>query len=159
MYDENVVILIGLSTIIIILTLYILFLLTLQNTLRAISPELRLIEPGTVWRILIPFYNFYFVFVLIQRLASSIAAHLEASGEPVPNSRPTVNIGLLWAILTITNFFLNAVNFFDLNSLLTMLSIVCLIIYWISVATYKKKIQRHPVLLLDAEREQMLQGT
>ncbi len=158
MIDETSAFLIGLSTIIIILTVYVLFLLTLQNTLKAISPENRLIEPGAVWRILIPFYNFYFIFVLVQKLASSIAAHLEASGEPLPDSRPTVNLGLLWAILTLTNFFLNAIKFNELSPVLSVGSVVALVIYWISVAGYKKKIQQHPVILLDAEREQNLQG-
>lgn len=158
MINEEFPYLPNLIFIIIFLSLYVLFLLTLQNTFKAISPENRLMEPGAVWRILIPFYNFYFVFVLVQRLASSIAAQLEASGEPVPNSRPTVNIGLLWAILTITNFFLNVIEFKDLGSSLSIASVVCLVIYWISVATWKKKIQHHPVILLDIEREQKLEG-
>lgn len=158
MFDGEVAFLFGLCVMLIIITAYILFLLTLQNTFRAISPENRLMEPGAVWRILIPVYNFYFVFVLVQRLANSIAAHLEASGEPVPDSRPTVNIGMLWAILTITNFFLNALHFYDLRSILTIAAVVCMIIYWISVANYKKKIEQHPVILLDAEKVQKLQG-
>ncbi len=157
LYDTTTL-LIGISTIIIILTVYVLFLLTLQNTLKAINPENRLMDPGAVWRILIPFYNFYFIFVLVQRLASSIAAQLEACGEPLPDSRPTVNIGLLWAILTLINFFLNTLKFSDLSPLLSVGSIAALIIYWISVAGYKKKIQQHPVILLDAEREQMREG-
>ena len=145
------------SFLLIFLVVAILFIRTLQNTLLSISPENRQIKPPAVWRILIPIYNFYFVFVLVDGISDSIQAHLESGGEEV-NSRPAHEIGRVWAVLFFVFYLLRIFELNPLDELALVATLVCFIIYWKSVSNYKKKIEQSPELFLDAEKEQMLSG-
>jgi len=50
----------------------ILFLLTLQNTLKRVCKKNRMIEPGQVWLNLIPLFNIVWQFIMINRIADSL---------------------------------------------------------------------------------------
>ncbi len=49
-----------------------LFLRTLARTLDRCSPDLRLMEPGSVWLNLIPFFNVVWLFVTVIRVGDSL---------------------------------------------------------------------------------------
>ena len=54
------------------LTPAVFFLLTQQNTLKAIRRENRRLRPGLVWLQLIPIFNFCWMFVVVTRVADSL---------------------------------------------------------------------------------------
>lgn len=118
----------------------IFYLLTLQNTLKAISPQNRKMEPGMVWLLLIPLFNMVWQFIVVNRLSASIESEYTSRGLPC-KSRPTYNIGLAFAVLNCVN----VVSYWStpLRNLVG-LAIICWIIYWVQVNDYKKELQRMP---------------
>ena len=150
--DGTSIMLIGFITLVILIGITVFFLLTLQNTLKAVSPIYRRMQPAAVWRTLIPFYNFYFIFIMVEAIADSIEAHLQQVGLEV--KKPTYQLGRAWAILSLVNFLLNALKIEVLSSITSIVLLGCFIAYWASVASYKKKVEQTPELILDVEKEQ-----
>jgi hypothetical protein len=148
----------------------ILFTLTQQNTLKIVSSENRELRPGLVWLQLIPLFSYYWVFVVVTRIADSISKEVVARQDDtilgVPDfdavqavsRRPTYKIGMAWCILfsatqvgvilvnmTITpNPHASAIEL--LSSGFMCLSgvalIPCWIVYWVKLAQNKRKLQR-----------------
>lgn len=128
------------------------FLLTQQNTLRAVQPQHRALAPGAVWLQLIPLFGMVWQFVVVARIADSLARELQArqlrfSFEQQPDAalsqpavaRPTYSIGLAYCILMCLFF----VPF--LNVLTTLAGFVCWIIYWVQLAGYRRQLRPVPV--------------
>ena len=129
---------------IIFLVPYIFFLLTLQNTLKAISYENRKMPPANVWLMLIPLFNIVWQFIMVNNIADSIKAECERLHIPVKENKPTAGIGLAWNISSVCFF----IPFASLASL------VLWIIYWVKVNEYKNLIiANKDNFLLDAERQ------
>jgi hypothetical protein len=123
---------------------YVFFLLTLQNTLNAISYENRKMPPANVWLMFIPLFNMVWQFIMVNNIADSIKAECERLCIPVTENRPTSGIGLAWNISSVCFF----VPFAPLGSL------VLWIIYWVKINEYKNLIiANKDNFLLDAERE------
>ncbi len=74
----------------------IFFIINLQNTLYAVEPQNRTMEPGKVWLVLVPFFNIIWVFIVVNAIANSAKAQLEQYGV-YSSERPAYNIGLAWA--------------------------------------------------------------
>lgn len=122
----------------------IFFLLTLQNTLRAISPENRRMPPSNVWLLFIPLFNLVWQFIVVDRISQSIGAECARLNIPVTDPKPTYSIGLAWNICSCLAFipFLGGIA-----------SLVTFIIYWVKVSEYKKLIETNrDNFTLDAER-------
>ncbi|MBX9784934.1 MAG: hypothetical protein K2X48_16710 [Chitinophagaceae bacterium] len=148
--------LIGLVFLGILLTISILFLITQQNTFKAISPENRLMPPGNVWLQLIPLFNFYWVFVVVNKLSESIS--LEYSRLNIPDSEqyPTRGIGLTTAIV----YFVALIPVELIKGLASLAWMVCFIIYWVKIYQCKNKIiANRGNDLLDIERELLKKET
>lgn len=60
---------------------YIFFLLAQQNTLKAIQPQNRLMQPGEVWLQLIPFFGWIWQFTVVSRIADSICNEYKSQQE------------------------------------------------------------------------------
>lgn len=125
----------------IVLTIGILYILTLYNAMKAVSPQNRKMEPGMVWLLLIPLFNMVWQFIVVNKLSASIESEYTSRGLPC-KSRPTYNIGLAFAILSCVN----VVVYWSLplRNLVGLAIIVCWIIYWVQVSDYKKELQRLP---------------
>lgn len=135
------IILILIVAVLIGLTIAILFLLTLQNTLKAISPANRKMEPGMVWLSLIPFFNVVWQFIVVKKISGSIAAEYNSRNIPCP-PKPTYNVGLAYCILTCLGLVLYSYTFLRIG--VNLAGVVCFIIYWVQVHDYKKELQRMP---------------
>src|ERR1700744_6454406 len=97
---------------------YCLFLLTQQNTLKALG-QYRLMEPGMVWLQLIPVIGVIWQFTVVARIADSFKSQnslvndehsiLGLTDGAVENmgQRPTYNIGLAYCILITLSIFMN----------------------------------------------------
>ena len=107
----------------------IFYINTLQNTLKAISPENRKIEPGNVWWLLIPLVNIFYSFVVVDAIAVSLKNEYEKYGV-VTAEKPAYNIGLAMCILNI----LSAIPFVGIVAFL------CWIIYWVKINEHRNEI-------------------
>ena len=123
------------------------FVITLQNTLKAISPENRKMPFGNVWLLCIPVFNFYWQFIVVNKIAQSIAAECERLGIPVKETKPTFHLGLSWNICYLL-FLIPLIKLWA-GIALTL----TWIIYWIKVNQYRKLIIKNQnTFMLDAER-------
>lgn len=122
----------------------IFFLLTLQNTLKAISEENRKMPPGNVWLLFIPLFNIVWQFIVVDKIAQSIGAECSRLKIPVRENKPTYGIGLAW----------NICNCFTIIPVIGGLAaLVTFIIYWVKVAEFKNLINTNQNnYMLDAER-------
>jgi cbb3-type cytochrome oxidase subunit 3 len=135
-----------------------LFIRTQQNTLIAIHPQNRVMQPGIVWLQLIPLFNFVWQFVVVTHVADSIKKELSSntfSFEAVPDIqphpkeiRPTYSFGIAYCTLYICSLlpFLRGIPLIGLLVILGFF--VCWIIYWIHLTGYKKQIEQMNYALL-----------
>jgi hypothetical protein len=89
----------------------ILFFRTQQNVLSTIWPENRQMHPGLVWLQLIPLFNYFWVFIVVRRIADSLSKQYAvfqsdsilgiADEEAIKaiGKRPTYSIGLAYCLL------------------------------------------------------------
>jgi hypothetical protein len=133
----------------------IFYLLTLQNTLKAISPEGRMMPPANVWLLLIPVFNIVYHFIVVGRIADSIKNECIRLNIPLQEDRPTYNLGLTMLLIYIASTILSYSRI--LGTLSGVGSIACLvywIMYWVKVNNYRKLIiANRDNFMLDAERE------
>ncbi len=123
------------------------FIVTLQNTLKAISPENRKMSFANVWLLCIPVFNFYWQFIVVNKIAQSIAIECKRLGIPVKETKPTYRLGLSWSICYL--LFLIPVIKVWAGIVLT----ITWVIYWIKVNQYRKLIIKNQnTFLHDAER-------
>ena len=124
------------------------FLLTLQNTLKIISPENRKMSPGNVWLILIPLFGMAWQFIMVRRIADSISEECVRLNIDVKEKMPTYTIGLIYCISSI--IFLIPIT----KTVGSIAALVTWIMYWIKVNQYRKLlIANKDNYMLDAERE------
>ncbi len=123
---------------------FILFLLTLQKTMNAISMESRRMPPSNVWLMFIPIFNVVWQFIMVDKIAQSIGAECIKLNIPTKENKPTYNIGLAWNICSL-------LTFIPLAGALAAL--VTWILYWVKVNEYKNLIvANRGSYLLDAEK-------
>lgn len=139
----------------------VLFLVTQQNTLKAVKRENRLMMPGLVWLQVVPVIGQVWQFVVVVQIAGSLRKEIESRQEATVlgvldddsigqlGKRPTLVIGICYCILTITGLLLNLYLTFDRRSstvgivtLINLAGIICWIIYWIQLAGAKRKLFR-----------------
>jgi hypothetical protein len=136
-----------LVVLIMVLVVVIFYLLTLQRTFDAISPENRLMPSGQVWLLLIPVFNWVWQFIVVSKLSDSIRLECARLNIATSEERPTYNIGLAKNILSFGGLIPVVGNY------LSIVSTVCWIIYWTKVSAYKKLIlSNQNNFLLDVEQ-------
>lgn len=133
----------------------IFYLITLQNTLKAISPESRMMAPSNVWLLFIPLFNIVYYFIVVARMADSIRNECIRLNIPLQEERPTYTLGLIMLITYIASTILNYTSLFGpFNGLGSIVCIVLWIIYWVKVNNYKKLIiANRDNFMFDAEKE------
>ncbi len=127
----------------------IFFLIAQQDLLRTIKPENRTIQPNEVWLQLIPVFNLYWQFVVVDKIADSIRNELvdrhpvsfgatSDSAFPIyTDERPTHDLGRAYCILGLIGV-LGFFTFF-LLSCAGIAATICWIIYWVRIAEYKNR--------------------
>jgi hypothetical protein len=115
----------------------IFFCLTLQNTIKEISPDNRRMKPGEVWLALIPLFGIVWQFIIVNRLADSLKAELIQRNIPSTQERPGYSIGLTYCIL----FCCGIVPV--VGTLASLGGLVCWIIYWVQINNYKTQLQQN----------------
>ncbi|WP_118950247.1 DUF4328 domain-containing protein [Taibaiella helva] len=131
--------LVFLAVLILLVISFVLYLITLQNTLKAIQSENQRMPPGQVWLLFIPLFNLVWQFIVVSRVASSIQAEQRARGVEYPD--PSVNnIGLTYCILNC----LGIIPF--VGALARLAAMVCWIIHWVKVNAYRKQFLAEPFI-------------
>ena len=125
----------------------ILYFITLQKALEAVSPQNRMMPPGQVWLSLIPLFNFVWMFFVVNKIADSFRLECYRLNIPTKELKPSFGIG-------------NAKNILHLGTIIPFLGalaslgfIVCWILHWIKVNEIKNLIlANRDTNILDAER-------
>ena len=134
---------------IIAIVVYIFYLVTLQNTLKAVSFENRKMSPGQVWLLLIPLFNCVWSFIVVNKISESLEAECRMRGirtEP----KPAYSVGIAMSVLQCCTW-IPAVGY-----LVSIAALVCWIIYWIKVNEYKKLMESNP--FVPGQEESMIFG-
>ncbi|TKK67250.1 hypothetical protein FC093_15325 [Ilyomonas limi] len=122
-----------LAFVLVFMVTVILFLITLQNTLKAVEPENRTMNPGNVWLMLIPFFNAIWVFIVVNAIANSSQTQLELYGE-YSGQKVTYNIGMAWAICSV-------LNWVPIIGLIAgFAALILFVVYWIKVNETRKQL-------------------
>lgn len=109
----------------------IFYILTLQKTLEIISPENRKMPPTYVWLLLVPLLGLIWHFIVVRDLSASIKAEAISKDLNV-ELKPAYNIGLAMCILSCL-FLIPILSIFT-----NIAFLVCWIIYWLKINSYKK---------------------
>lgn len=115
----------------------IFYLLTLSRTLALCHPHTRTMSPGEVWMVFIPLFGFVWHFIVVGRIADSLAVEFRNRRIPVDEDRPGYQTGL-WALILVCG----AVIPF-LGILCALTGFVFFIMYWLRIANYKKQLEQH----------------
>lgn len=115
----------------------VLYLLTLSNTLKEVSPENRLVPYNNVWLMFIPLFNVFYAFYLYPKLCDSIKTEFEARGIEEKGDYGKT-IGLILASTNIIAFIPKVQDYIQLVSL------VLLIVFWVKISGYKNKLINTP---------------
>jgi hypothetical protein len=129
----------------------IFFLLTQQNTLKAIHPSNRTMNPGEVWLQLIPLFGLVWQFIVVSRISDSIRRELNnnqtafsfedssvpASDSTYSSARPTYDIGMAYCVL----FCCSIIPV--LGGFTSIAGIICWIIYWVKLGEQKRILESH----------------
>jgi hypothetical protein len=134
----------------------VLFLLTQQNTLKAIQPQNRLMQPWMVWPQLIPIFGQIWQFRVVTRIADSIAKQRMSFGEDSivgltdytaaedAGKRPTYSMGIIYCTLVLIDMALSALphKLPLIQGPVGLTMMTCWIIYWVRLAAEKRKLTR-----------------
>ncbi len=112
----------------------ILYLLFLQKLLKSITQQNQKMIPGHVWMLLIPGYSLYFQFVLVNKIADSIAGEQRTKGVECSETRPGYGLGIVMCIL----FCASILPYLGMAAGIG--GLVVWIMYWIRLNNYKKQL-------------------
>ena len=135
-YFAGVIIITALIACAIGIGVQVLYLLTLQNTLKQVSPENRKMPPANVWLNLIPLFNFGWQFVIVNRVADSLKAEFDKRGIVSEEPRPGYGVGLAYCICSCCGIIPVLGVFASIGGM------VCWIIYWVKISGFKTKLQQ-----------------
>ena len=113
---------------------YILFLKTLQNTIKEISLENRKINPNDVWLILIPLFGIIWQIVVINKISISLGDELNKKNINNHEIKPTFSLGIAYCILQIISFITLPIF---IGLFFGLIAVILWIIYWVKIDSYK----------------------
>lgn len=120
------------------ITASVLYIKNLQDLLKQVDPKNRLVHPGFVWMLYIPFYGaVIFPFMLYPRIAESLRKEFDERNSPQPGDYGK-SLGIVLPIL------LCCMIIPFLNILAILGFIVIGIIYWVKMAQYKGMLRSLP---------------
>lgn len=121
-----------------IITASVFYVKNLQDLLKQVDPNNRLVHPGFVWMLYIPFYGaVIFPFMLYPRIAESLRKEFEERNSPQPGDYGK-SLGIVLPILFCC-LFVPVVN------IVAILGIIVIgIIYWVKMAQYKGMLRSLP---------------
>jgi hypothetical protein len=112
------------------------YIQTLSRALNKCSPASRTFQPGTLWLLLIPFFNVIWNFFVVLGIAKSLGNEFRFRNIPNGDPEPGKSIGLAMAIC-------GACSIIPLLGLLAALPFLVLwIVYWIKISGFSETLDR-----------------
>ena len=109
------------------------YILTLQNTLKAIRPQNRKMKPTDVWLLLIPLFNLVWHFIVVTHITNSINVEYRSRNLSL-NSQTSYGVGMTLCILCC----LCLIPFLPILAFIPAL--ICWIIFWVQIHGHKNRI-------------------
>jgi hypothetical protein len=137
----------------------VLFVLTQQNTLKAIRRENRLMNPGLVWLQFIPVFGQVWQFIVVSRITGSAVREritfqddsilgLTHAATATIGKRPTLAMGITYCTLEVINmlflFTVLTTTTQAIQGVVALAQMVCWIIYWVQLGRLKIQLT-HPM--------------
>lgn len=113
----------------------VLYLLTASNTLKAVRPEFRQVDPGQVWLSMIPLFHLIWPFILNPKIVASVKADLEARGSEQAGDYGK-SIGTIYPALRFGGY----VPY--IGGLFSLAYLVLFIIWWAKLNNFKQQLGR-----------------
>lgn len=121
-----------------IITASVLYVKNLMDLLKQVDPRNRLVHPGFVWMLYIPFYGaFIYPFMLYPRIAESLRKEFDERSSPQPGDYGK-SLGIVLPILLCCM----VIPFLNILALIGF--IVIGIIFWVKMAQYKSMLRTLP---------------
>jgi hypothetical protein len=135
----------------VVLAINLLFLRTLNRTLKEVAPENRDLKPGRVWLLLIPVFNFVWLLIVIRKIASSLRKEFRARKMAYRSESYGANVGMIWfcslaAELLVFCLLLPSEDERSMECCtapIRILGIFSWIVYWNTIAKYGKRLRNH----------------
>ena len=108
----------------------ILVLFLMYNALNRLPPEFRLMQPGLVFLLLIPFFNWVWIFFVVTRISRSYQNYFQTQGRS-DQGDCGYGVGLAWAICVVASL-IPFVNFVT-----SIASLVLSIIFLVKITGMK----------------------
>jgi len=137
----------------IILIPTIFYLLTLQNTLKEVSPENRKMPPSNVWLLLIPLFSTVYYFFVVGYIADSLKAEFAKRNIASTEDRPGYSLGLTICILGCVGWIPY------IGTLASLVYLVCWIIFWVKIAGYKNLLEQNRHMMMEQGEKSVFQTT
>lgn len=149
------------------LTVYVLFLLTLSNAIRAVSPQNRKIQVGMPFLLLAPIFinpvigalqipflpviiglaTVGLQFFIFKGIADSLEAEYLMRGMAV-NGKPTYNIAVAYVVINAASVLAALIPNLQLVAILGFIIVIAIlvvwILYWVQVAQHKNVLKNTP---------------
>jgi len=109
----------------------IFYILTLQRALDAVDPPLRPVAPGLVWLLLIPLFNFIWIFFLVVWITKGFEKMWQSQRLTAQTSAG-FGVGIAYSVCWVLCLVPG------LNLLLVIPSLVLWILHWVQVSQAKK---------------------
>lgn len=137
------------------ITLFVLFQLTLQRTMDAVSPKNRQMSGGSVWLNLIPLFNLVFPFVFNNALKNAIEMEYfdRKITKPVNLSTGTV----VYPLMNLLSLFFSLLFYSTYDTTFSMLSGLAVITNIITQIVFWTQVSGHKRILLGGNNEQQFQ--
>jgi amino acid transporter len=118
---------IGITELLIVIIVFILFIITLQKLLGKCAPQNRAISPTAVWFLIFPIINVVMGFVIVFKIAKTLDREFKSRNIKY---NPVIEkiFGFMWCTFSIGGYFPESRN------TLGIVSLVFWILYWIKIA-------------------------
>lgn len=121
---------------------YIFYLVQLQRLMRQVSPDVRRLNPDSVWLLLIPCFRWVWCFFVVTRIGDSLREEQKRRGILEFDERPGFAIGMAMACLSVGLRLLAFLDTTALTGLLALALLSCWIVYWVKMAGYERRLKQ-----------------
>lgn len=118
---------------------FIYYIIMLQQTMKIISVENRKMPPHSVWLLLIPIIGSFYHFYVVIKLGESLALEFRDRNIPSSESQPGTNLGITMCLL----FLASVIPY--LGFLFAIAGLICWIMYWGKINSFKNLLLRNPL--------------
>jgi len=118
------------------------FFRTIQRALLQCAPQNQKMVPINAFLGLIPVFNYYWNFRVVNAVADSLAAEYQMRGMHRTEERPGAQVGMAFAILYCGGLIQYA-GIPVIGQLCGLAGFICWIVYWVRIARFKRELEDH----------------